>query len=54
LAKSKIRIIAIALCGVICGAEGWVEIEMFGNSKLTWLKTFLELPHGTFGWGCSR
>ena len=49
-----IDIIAIALCGVICGAEGWVDIEMFGNSKLVWLKTFLELPNGipshdTFG-----
>jgi len=23
-----------------------VDIEMFGNSKLVWLKTFLELPNG--------
>jgi hypothetical protein len=29
-----IDIIAIALCGVICGAEGWVDIELFGNTKL--------------------
>jgi predicted transposase YbfD/YdcC len=47
-------IIAIAICGVICGAEGWTDIENFGKSKLLWLKTFLELPngipsHGTFG-----
>jgi len=47
-------IIAIALCAVICGAEGWTDIENFGNSKLPWLKTFLELPNGipshdTFG-----
>jgi len=41
-----IDIIAIAICAVICGAEGWVDIENFGNSKLTWLKTFLELPKG--------
>jgi predicted transposase YbfD/YdcC len=46
--------IAIAICGVICGAEGWTDIENFGNSKLGWLKTFLELPNGipshdTFG-----
>jgi hypothetical protein len=39
---------------VICGAEGWTDIENFGNSKLPWLKTFLELPNGvpshdTFG-----
>ena len=47
-------IITIALCGVIGGAEGWVEIEQFGNAKLTWLRTFLDLPNGipshdTFG-----
>jgi predicted transposase YbfD/YdcC len=49
-----IDIIAIAICAVICGAEGWTDIENFGNSKLLWLKTFLELPnnipsHDTFG-----
>jgi len=47
-------IIAIANCAVICGAEGWVDIELFGKSKLPWLKTFLELrngipSHDTFG-----
>jgi DDE family transposase len=26
-------IIIIAICGVICGAEGWVEIEEFGKAK---------------------
>ena len=49
-----IDIIAIAICAVICGAEGWTDIENFGNSKLPWLKSFLELPNGipshdTFG-----
>jgi predicted transposase YbfD/YdcC len=49
-----IDIIGIAICAVICGAEGWVDMENYGNSKLTWLKTFLELPNGipshdTFG-----
>ena len=47
-------IILIAICGVICGADSWVDIELFGKSKLNWLKTFLELPNGvpshdTFG-----
>ena len=46
--------VVIAICAVICGAEGWTDIENFGNSKLPWLKTFLELPNGipshdTFG-----
>jgi predicted transposase YbfD/YdcC len=49
-----IDIIVIAICAVICGAEGWTDIELFGNSKLHWLATFLELPNGipshdTFG-----
>ena len=49
-----IDIISIAICAVICGAEGWVDIENFGRSKEGWLKTFLELPnsipsHDTFG-----
>ena len=47
-------IIAIAICAVICGADSWVYIELFGKSKLEWFQTFLELPHGipshdTFG-----
>lgn len=47
-------IIILAICGVICGAEGWVEIEEFGKAKKEWLKSLLELPNGipshdTFG-----
>ena len=49
-----IDILVIAICAIICGADGWVDIELYGNSKLHWLKTFLALPHGipshdTFG-----
>jgi predicted transposase YbfD/YdcC len=44
----------IAICGVICGADDWVAIERFGQAKIDWFKTFLELPNGipshdTFG-----
>lgn len=47
-------ILVIAICAVICGADGWAEAELFGQSKREWLATFLELPHGipshdTFG-----
>jgi predicted transposase YbfD/YdcC len=47
-------ILVVAFCAVMCGAQGWVDVEMFGKSKLTWFKTFLELPagipsHDTFG-----
>lgn len=47
-------IIIIAICAVICGADTWVDVEEFGNAKIDWFRTFLELPNGipshdTFG-----
>ena len=47
-------IIIIAIAAVICGADGWVDVEEFGITKRDWLATFLELPNGipshdTFG-----
>jgi predicted transposase YbfD/YdcC len=47
-------IIVVAICAVVCGADGWSDVALFGKSKLKWFKTFLELPHGvpshdTFG-----
>lgn len=47
-------IIILAICGVICGAEGWVEIEEFGKAKEGWFTQLLNLPNGipshdTFG-----
>jgi predicted transposase YbfD/YdcC len=47
-------ILIMAICGVICGADSWVDIELFGKTKIDWLKTFLKLPNGipshdTFG-----
>ena len=49
-----IEILIIAICAVICGADGWSDIELFGKKKESWLRTFLKLPHGipshdTFG-----
>ena len=41
-----IDIITIAICAVICEADTWVEIEIYGQSKYEWLKQFLELPNG--------
>jgi predicted transposase YbfD/YdcC len=39
-------IVAISVCGVICGADSWNEIEDYGKIKYDWLKTFLVLPYG--------
>lgn len=49
-----IDILTITICGVICGADGWVDIAMFGEAKKEWFEGFLELPNGiashdTFG-----
>jgi len=41
-----VDMVALTILGVICGADSWVEIEEYGKSKLSWLKTFLELPNG--------
>ena len=47
-------ILILAICGVICGAEGWVEIEEFGKAKEGFFQELLDLPNGipshdTFG-----
>lgn len=47
-------ILAISICGFICGIDNWVELEEYANTKLEWFKSFLELPNGipshdTFG-----
>src|SRR4051812_19055379 len=39
-------IIAIAIRTVVAGADPWDDIEDFGNAKITWLETFLDLPNG--------
>jgi len=39
-------ILVIAVSAVICGAEGWTDIEEFGKSKEEWLKQFLPLENG--------
>lgn len=43
---SLIDIIALTICAVIAGAEGWTDIERFGKAKETWLRTFLVLEYG--------
>jgi len=52
-------ILFIALSAVICGADSWTEVEMFGWAKREWLRQYLALPNGipshdTFGRVFSR
>lgn len=41
-----INIVTIAILGVICGADGWVDVERYGNAKKDWLSRFLNLEKG--------
>lgn len=41
-----INIVMIATLGVICGCEGWDELHHFGEIKLTFLSTFLDMRNG--------
>ena len=41
-----IDVIVIAICAVICGADSWVDVEMFGKAKKDWFSRLLELPNG--------
>ncbi len=43
---SLMDILTITICAVICGADGYEEIENYGLSKEEWLKTFLDLKNG--------
>jgi predicted transposase YbfD/YdcC len=54
LRHGLLDVVTIAVCAVLCGADTWVDVELFGRSKEAWLRTFLALPHGipshdTFG-----
>jgi len=47
-------ILTIAICAILCGANDWVGIATFGEARLAWFRTFLDLPNGipshdTFG-----
>lgn len=46
--------VALALCGTICGANSWADIERFARAHQDWFEQFLSLPqgipsHDTFG-----
>jgi predicted transposase YbfD/YdcC len=41
-----IDIVTIAICGVIGGANTWVDMETFATQRHAWLAQFLQLPNG--------
>jgi predicted transposase YbfD/YdcC len=40
------EILFMAICAVLCGADNWLEIAEYSESKKAWLTTFLTLPGG--------
>ena len=47
-------ILLISICALLCGAEGFADMEEFGKAQREWLGRLLELPNGipshdTFG-----
>lgn len=41
-----IDILVIAICTLLCGGEGFNDMEDFGRAKEEWFRTFLKLPNG--------
>jgi len=39
-------ILVIAICAIICGADTWVEVEVWGKANEQWLRTFYSCPTG--------
>jgi predicted transposase YbfD/YdcC len=44
-----LAILVIAVCAVICGAEGWEDIEEYGKAQADWFAEILDLPNGIPG-----
>jgi hypothetical protein len=49
LRHDLIDILVIAVYAVICGAEGWEDIEDYGHAQAEWFTEVLDLPHGIPG-----
>ncbi len=41
-----IDLIVISICAVICNADTWKDISIWGQTHQAWLGQFLELPNG--------
>ena len=41
------EVLLLTLCAVLCGADGWVSVALFGKQKLAFLRRFLPFVHGT-------
>ena len=44
--QNLIDILFIGVCTMICGGEGFTDMEDFADTKEEWLPKYLELPGG--------
>ena len=40
------ELLRATFCGVIAGCDGWDDLELFGETKLTYLQRYLPFKHG--------
>jgi len=43
------EVLFLTLCALICGADGWFSVSLFGQAKLPFLQRFLPFDHGVPG-----
>jgi hypothetical protein len=41
------EVLLLTLCAVLCGADGWVSVALFGEQKLGFLRRYLPFANGT-------
>jgi predicted transposase YbfD/YdcC len=41
-----VEMLVVAVCATLCGADGFVDIELWANERLEWLRRFMKLEHG--------
>lgn len=41
-----VEVLVVAVCGVLVGADTFVEIEAWANARLEWLRRYLKLEYG--------
>ncbi len=40
------ELLLLTLCAVLCGADGWQDIEDYGKAKLAFLRNYFDYEHG--------
>lgn len=41
-----VEMLVVAVCAMLCGADSFVEIELWAKERLDWLRGFMKLEHG--------